>query len=186
MNFICECAKYYLPLQKFFEDMGTYIFLAVSLVVIIAIYSVVVLKSMTGNPLRWTEHYPKNIQAAYYKHEHYEPMHASRASFLKKVVVVGFAIVVLSIILSLAGIQSGKMAVVISYAMWLVLVWWDCLIIKFIFFGRLKDLRLPGTEDMDSEYKGKWFHFARAVKYSVLGAFIALATGVFVRYLTII
>lgn len=171
---------------EIFESMSTYIFLAVSLVVMIALYSVVVLKSLTGNPLRWKDQYPKNIQAEYYKHEHYEPMHASRASFLRKVFVVGFAIVLFSIVLSLAGIQSGKMAVIVSYAMWLVLVWWDCLIIKFIFFGRLKELRLPGTEHMDDEYKGKWFHFARAIKYSVLGAFIALATGVFVRYLTII
>lgn len=51
------------------------------------------------------------------------------------------------------------------------------LVLDIGLFCHSKKLRLPGTEDMDKEYRNPWFHVVGAIKGTAIGAVIALLSG---------
>ena len=57
----------------------------------------------------------------------------------------------------------------ISYILWLIIAWYDALIVDCLFFCHSKKVRIPGTEDM-KEYQDYGFH----IKQSLIGSIIGL------------
>ena len=55
-----------------------------------------------------------------------------------------------------------------SYIIWLVIAWYDALIIDCIFFCHSKKVRVPGTENM-KEYEDYWFHIKGSIRGSIIG-----------------
>lgn len=163
-----------------------YTVLAVGLIVMIAVYTFGIVYVMSKNPIWCIFMYPKSLQAAYYKQQHYIPsLSQSKTVLLKKAVLLAFVIAIMTILIALAE-ASTKEAIIAAYVIWFILVWWDFAVVDCIFFARKKELRLPGTEEMDEEYASKWFHFVRAIKGTVLGAFVALAVGACVHFLAVV
>lgn len=163
-----------------------YTVLAVGLIVMIAVYTFGIVYVMSKNPIWCIFMYPRSLQAAYYKQQHYIPsLSQSKTVLLKKAVLLAFVIAIMTILIALAE-ASTKEAIIAAYVIWFILVWWDFAVVDCIFFARKKELRLPGTEEMDEEYASKWFHFVRAIKGTVLGAFVALAVGACVHFLAVV
>lgn len=163
-----------------------YLVLGIGLLVMMVVYTIAIVYVMSKDPVWCMFMYPKALQAAYYKQQHYIPsLSQSKTVLLKKAVLLAFVIAILTILVALAE-ASTKEAIVAAYVIWFVLVWWDFAVVDCIFFARKKELRLPGTEEMDEEYAGKWFHFVQAIKGTVLGAFVALAVGACVHFLAVV
>ncbi len=57
-----------------------------------------------------------------------------------------------------------------SYLIWLIIDWYDALILDCIWFCHSKKVRIPGTEDMVEEYKDYLFH----LKQSCIGMLLGL------------
>ncbi|HBL07271.1 MAG TPA: hypothetical protein DDZ33_10180 [Clostridium sp.] len=53
-------------------------------------------------------------------------------------------------------------------------------------FCHSKRTRIPGTEDMDKEYKNPWHHIKGAVIGIVIGTIVALLSGAIVHIIGII
>lgn len=47
----------------------------------------------------------------------------------------------------------------ISYLIWLIIDWYDCFVIDWIWVCHSKKLIIPGTEDLVDSYKDYRFHF---------------------------
>ncbi len=64
-----------------------------------------------------------------------------------------------------------------SYLIWLIIDWYDALVLDCIWFCHSKKVRIPGTEDME-EYKDYRFHIRQSCIGMLLGLPVCLAVGV--------
>lgn len=69
----------------------------------------------------------------------------------------------------------------ISYVIWLIVDWYDCFVIDWIWVCHSKKLIIPGTEDLMDSYKDYRFHFIASLKGMVIGLPVCLLTGVLVQ-----
>ena len=70
----------------------------------------------------------------------------------------------------------------ISYLIWLIIDWYDALVLDCIWFCHSKKARIPGTEDM-AEYRDYLFHIRQSCIGMLLGLPACLLTGLFVMLL---
>ena len=64
-----------------------------------------------------------------------------------------------------------------SFLIWLIVDWYDALILDCIWFCHSKKVRIPKTEDME-EYKDYWFHIKRSCMGTVIGLPACIIIGV--------
>lgn len=69
----------------------------------------------------------------------------------------------------------------ISYIIWLVIDWYDCFVIDWIWICHNKKIIIPGTEDLVDSYKDYKFHFIGSLKGMLLGLPVCLLVGVLVQ-----
>ena len=70
---------------------------------------------------------------------------------------------------------------VISYVIWLIVDWYDCFVIDWIWICHDKKLIIPGTEDLMDSYKDYMFHFIGSLKGMVIGLPACLLVGIMVQ-----
>lgn len=61
---------------------------------------------------------------------------------------------------------------------------YDMLVLDWAIFCHSKKLRIPGTEDMDEDYKDYLFHVRGAIKGTVIGMIVAILSGVIILLAT--
>ena len=66
----------------------------------------------------------------------------------------------------------------ISYGLWLVVDWYDAIVMDMGWFCHSKKVRIPGTEDMVKDYQDYWFHIKASLVGMVLGFPACLIAGV--------
>ena len=69
----------------------------------------------------------------------------------------------------------------ISYIIWLVIDWYDCFVIDWIWICHSKKIIIPGTEDLVDSYKDYKFHFIGSLKGMLFGIPVCLLVGVLVQ-----
>lgn len=69
-----------------------------------------------------------------------------------------------------------------SYLIWLIIDWYDALVLDCIWFCHSKKVRIPGTEDM-KEYRDYLFHIRQSCIGMLLGIPACLAVGIVVAVL---
>lgn len=74
----------------------------------------------------------------------------------------------------------------ISYLIWLIIDWYDCFVIDWIWVCHNKKLIIPGTEDLVDSYKDYRFHFIGSLKGMVIGLPVCLLVGVMVQIVNLI
>lgn len=87
----------------------------------------------------------------------------------KATAVIVFIIVFAFIIKKFNKAETFLEGFRISYILWLIIAWYDALIVDCLFFCHSKKVRIPGTEDM-KEYQDYGFH----IKQSLIGSIIGL------------
>lgn len=69
----------------------------------------------------------------------------------------------------------------LSYLIWLIVDWYDCFVIDWIWVCHSKKLVIPGTEDLTDSYKDYRFHFIGSLKGMAIGLPVCLLVGVMVQ-----
>ena len=97
-----------------------------------------------------------------------------------------FAAVVIALIMALALCfvnHAGNFlqGFLLSYLIWLIVDWYDCFVIDWIWVCHSKKLIIPGTEDLTDSYKDYRFHFIGSIKGMVIGLPVCLLVGVMVQ-----
>lgn len=105
----------------------------------------------------------------------------SRVKAIKKkwpaVIILGILIGV--IVYFINGARSFWAGFLVSYGLWLVVDWYDALILDIGRFCHSKKVIIPGTEDMIDDYHDYWFHIKGSLIGMVLGLPACLIAGVF-------
>ena len=96
------------------------------------------------------------------------------------------AAVIITIILALVlyfvnHADSFAQGFLVSYLIWLIIDWYDCFVIDWIWVCHSKKLIIPGTEDLVDSYKDYKFHFIGSLKGMVIGLPVCLLVGVMVQ-----
>ena len=97
----------------------------------------------------------------------------------KGVAVVVFIVLFALIIKKVNKANTFLEGFTISYIIWLIIAWYDALIVDCLWFCHSKKVRIPGTEDM-KEYQDYGFHIRQSLIGSLIGLPACLAIGAIV------
>lgn len=142
----------------------------VEAIVLVMVFTAMILIPLTQNPVWWIHDFPKDIQEEYFKtHERIPSEFFSVTVLIKKCLGLLIALAILVFLIWLVGARNFTEAFVVSYGLWLIIDWYDCFILDWVFFANMKSVRLPGTEYMDKAYHQKKYHFVRSLYGMVIG-----------------
>ena len=137
-----------------------------------------ILIPLCRNPVWWIHDYPADIQERYFEtHERIPTEVLSAPVLAKKGFALLFCLAVLTGLAWLAGARDFWTAFFCSYGLWLVVDWYDCLVLDWVLFANMKRVRLPGTEDMDEAYHQKKYHAVQSCIGMALGLIPCLLCG---------
>jgi len=104
---------------------------------------------------------------------------------IKLISVLIFAIV-LAVVAYYSGAKNFKSAYIHVFILFFVVNIYDMIVLDIGLFCHSKRTRIPGTEDMDKEYKNPWHHIRGAVIGIIIGTVVALLSGAIVHIIGII
>ena len=159
--------------------------LVIECLVAVILFTAFAIPSTAHDPLGWIGDYPPAIRTRCEELGLVAPREQrfTLADLARKglaLVVFGFALAFMLIKLNRAHTfwQGFRDA----YLLWLVVAWWDALVIDCGWFCHTPRVRIPGTEDMP-EYHDYLFHITQSCIGSVLGLPVCLLVGLVVQML---
>lgn len=139
-------------------------------IVLVIAFTAMILIPLIKNPVWWIHDYPGDIQEEYFRtHPRIPTTFFLKTVLIKKSFGLMIALAMLIGIIWWIGARSFSEAFMVSYGLWLIVDWYDCFILDWVFFAHLKSVRLPGTEHMDKAYRQKKYHFVRSLWGMLIG-----------------
>lgn len=131
--------------------------LAVECVVGCILFGAFIILSVLKNQAAWINEYPEPVQKRYIElhpdSEIKEPEGLSPRVIVRKMTACLIFLVLLAGMVYLAGAKSFMQGALYCYCIWFVVDMFDTLVLDLGIMVHWKKCRLPGTEDMDEEYK---------------------------------
>lgn len=162
--------------------------LFVECVISCAVFTLIILPSLYKDPIKHIMSYPKEIRERVENLPQYKDVikeEEKRHLSIKLIAVLIFAIV-LAVVAYYSGAKNFKSAYIHVFILFFVVNIYDMIVLDIGLFCHSKRTRIPGTEDMDKEYKNPWHHIRGAVIGIVIGTVVALLSGAIVHIIGII
>lgn len=162
--------------------------LFVECVISCAVFTLIILPSLYKDPIKHIMSYPKEIRDRVENLPQYKDVikvEEKRHLSVKLIAVLIFAII-LAVVAYYSGAKSFKSAYIHVFILFFVVNIYDMIVLDIGLFCHSKRTRIPGTEDMDKEYKNPWHHIRGAVIGIVIGTIVALLSGAIVHIIGII
>lgn len=155
--------------------------LAVECIIGCILFGTFIMLSVLKNQVAWINEYPEAVQKRYIElHPDAtikEPEGLSIRVITKKLIACVVFLILLVGMVYIAGARTFWYGALFCYIIWFVVNAFDTLILDLGFMVHWKKCRLPGTEDMDEEYK-------LLIKKSVFDGAIGCAIGIPIALLT--
>lgn len=152
--------------------------LLIECIVFSIVFSLMILIPLYKKPIGQIMSYPKEIRQRVENLPQYkdnikkkEKKHIS----IKIVSIFVFA-VILALVAYLSGAMTFEKAFKHVFILFTFVNLYDLFIMDLLIFRNVKAFRIPGTEDMDKEYKNP--------KHHIIGAFIGIIIGLIVAFLS--
>ncbi len=162
--------------------------LFVECVISCAVFTIIILPSLYKDPIKHIMSYPKEIREKVENLPQYKDVikgEEKRHLSIKLISVLIFAIV-LAVVAYYSGAKNFKSAYIHVFILFFVVNIYDMIVLDIGLFCHSKRTRIPGTEDMDKEYKNPWHHIRGAVIGIIIGTVVALLSGAIVHIIGII
>lgn len=162
--------------------------LFVECVISCAVFTLIILPSLYKDPIKHIMSYPKEIRDSVENLPQYKDVikvEEKRHLSVKLIAVLIFAIV-LAVVAYYSGAKSFKSAYIHVFILFFVVNIYDMIVLDIGLFCHSKRTRIPGTEDMDKEYKNPCHHIRGAVIGIIIGTIVALLSGAIVHIIGII
>lgn len=106
----------------------------------------------------------------------------SKETKLKKMIAsLAIALILALILYFVNGAENFFQGFLVSYIIWLVIDWYDCIVIDWGWVCHSKKVIIPGTEDLMDSYKDYRFHAIGSLKGMVLGLPVCIIVGLLVQ-----
>mgnify|MGYP003303970372 CR=1 FL=1 len=147
-----------------------------------AIFTLIVFPPVYKNPISQIYNYPPAIIKRVKSLPQYkDQIPTNQTKLARKMAGVFIFIGLLTAVTYFSGMTTFKAGFLYSFGLWLVIDWYDALILDSLLFAHMKRFRIPGTEDMVKEYKSPWFHIIGSCKGMVIGAVVCLIVGLIIH-----
>ncbi|MBQ8317864.1 MAG: hypothetical protein IJX85_05965 [Lachnospiraceae bacterium] len=162
--------------------------LFVQCVVCCILFTLIIVPSVYKDPLNMIVSYPPAIIKRVESLPQYKDKIKKREEFhiKKKIFGVFFFVVVLSLIAYLSGCRGFVDTFKHVFVVFLVVNLYDLVVLDWGNFCHSKKLRIPGTEDMEKEYKNYLFHARGFMIGCVLGLIVALMSGGLMQLISVL
>ena len=151
----------------------------------IVLFTAVIVSLTLKNPLTSVGDYPPAIQKKCIELGLIEDRKKrfTKADYIRKgAALIVFAVLFAVVLRKFNGADTFLKGFGISCLIWLIIDWYDALVLDCIWFCHSKKARIPGTEDM-AEYRDYLFHIRQSCIGMLLGLPACLLTGLFVMLL---
>lgn len=153
-----------------------------------AIFTLIILPSLYKNPINHIRSYPKEIRVRVENLPQYKDIiqaKEKRHLSIKLIAVLIFAIV-LAVVAYYSGAKNFTSAYLHVFILFFVVNIYDMIVLDIGLFCHSKRTRIPGTEDMDKEYRNPWHHIRGAVIGIMIGSVVSLLSGGIVYLVSLI
>ncbi len=153
--------------------------LFVECVICCILFTLIIMPVQYKDPIKMIMSYPPGIINRVEELPQYKGTIKQRekAHISKKIFGLVFFVIMLAGVAYLSGCRSFAETFVHVFILFLVVNLYDMIVLDWGVFCHSQKLRIPGTEDMDKEYKDYWFHAKGAAIGTVLGLVVALLSG---------
>jgi hypothetical protein len=148
-------------------------------VVLCIVFTAIVIPAALKDPLQQLFNYPTAIRERVKSLPEYKDRIPTNKKKLSIKITAGIIFIVfLAGIAYFSGARGFVPAFLYVFGLWMVVNWYDTIILDIVIFCHDKKFRIPGTEDMAKEYENPWYHIIAGIRGTVIGAAgSALAAG---------
>lgn len=158
-------------------------------VILCALFTFAVVKGMK-DPIKGIMSFPPAIRQRVESLPQYQgTIHQEKKAHMgKKFLSIPIFAVILAGACWLGGARTFADSLLYGFGLFLVVNLWDLVVLDWLWFCRSPKVRIPGTEDMDKEYRDPWFHLRGffigigiGATVSLLSAGIVVLAGILLR-----
>lgn len=151
------------------------------------LFTVMILPAQYKNPVSMIMSYPPKIRERVEELPQYKEIIKQRekAHIGKKILGLVVFTVILSAVAYFSGCRSFGTTFIHVFTLFLVVNMFDLIVLDWGIFCHSKRLRIPGTEDMEKEYKDYMFHVRGACIGTGLGLVTALLSGCMIHIILV-
>ena len=145
--------------------------LAIECAIACLIFSVTILPAQYKNPIKYIMSYPPEIRKRVESLPQYRDSIKSteKRHIIKKLIAALIFAILLAATAYFSGSKSFQTAFFHVLILFAAVNFFDVFVLDIGIFCHSKKLRIPGTEDMDKEYKDYLFHIKGGIKGILLG-----------------
>lgn len=163
--------------------------LIIECIIACIIFSIAVVGSTVHNKTAWLNEYAPQVRERFLeKNPDYVPKTKKEniiGTIIAKLIVCIVFIGILTILIYLAGAKDFLTGAVYCYIIWFVVNLFDVFALDIGVFAHWKKVRLPGTEDMDKEYRSNVRKSLVEGLYGIMiGIPVALISGGLITLIT--
>ena len=153
--------------------------LLIQCIVCCLLFTLIILPAQYKDPISMIMSYPPKIRERVESLPQYKETIKQRekSHFSKKIFGLLFFVIVLSGVAYFSGCRSFSTTFVHVFTLFLVVNFYDLVVLDWGIFCHSKKLQIPGTEDMEKEYKDYMFHVKGAGVGVLLGLVVAVLSG---------
>lgn len=146
------------------------------------LFTLAVVPAVIKNPIAAVHDYPaaiceRAIELGLTTEKHKRT--SKNVVIVKATVALIVAVILAFIIRNVNHVEGFVQGTLVSYGLWMIVNWYDALILDCLWFCHSKKVIIPGTEEM-KEYKDYFFHVKASFIGSLIGIPVALLVGLFV------
>ena len=159
--------------------------LFIECVVCCLLFTLVILPAQYKDPINMIMSYPPKIIKRVEELPQYKGTikRREKSHISKKIFGLIFFVIVLSGVAYISGYRSFSTTFIHVFLLFFVVNIYDLIVLDWGIFCHSKKLRIPGTEDMEKEYKDYVFHAKGACIGMALGLVVALLSGCMVHFI---
>lgn len=153
--------------------------LFIQCVILCILFTLAILPPLFKDPVSMIMSYPPNIIKRVEQLPQYQGTikKTEKAHIAKKIFACILFVVILAVIAYFSGCKDFSSTFIHVFVLFFVVNVYDMVVLDWILFCNNKKVRIPGTEDMELDYKDYLFHAKGAVKGILLGVIVSLLSA---------
>lgn len=152
-------------------------------IILSILFSFMIFIPLYKNPIGQIMSYPPEIRKRVENLEQYKNSIKKREK--KHISIKIISIFIIALILSIVAYCSGAHTFIEVFKHVFILFFfvnlYDLFIMDLLIFRNIKKFRIPGTEDMDAEYKNPKHHIRGAFVGTILGIIVAILSSTYIQ-----